>query len=170
VITACAGTCSRFLYGRTNKRGALASNRAEGHEAVHHLRSDRSVNRRVFLLILGAPAGYWDGVNVIQKLFKVMLVTVPYNYLFGFIPALMIGAVDDILLHIRMIGPFLRMALTGLVAFAATAILYGTLGSETGFQHYLLYGLVGFIPATFSSWLAHKFDKPTAINPGAVRA
>ena len=123
-----------------------------------------------FLLILGAPAGYWDGVNVIQKLFKVMLVTVPYNYLFGFIPALMIGAVDDILLHIRMIGPFLRMVLTGLVAFAATAILYGTLGSETGFQHYLLYGLVGFIPATFSSWLAHKFDKPTAIYPGAVRA
>ena len=99
-----------------------------------------------------------------------MLVTVPYNYLFGFIPALMMGAVDDILLHVRRIGPVLRMVLTGLVAFVATAILYGTLGTETGLKHYLLYGLVGFIPATISSWLAHKFDKPAAINPKAVRA
>ena len=123
-----------------------------------------------FLLVLGAPAGYWDGVNVFQKLFKVMLVTVPYHYLFGFIPALMMGAVDDILLHVRRIGPVLRMVLTGLVAFVATAILYGTLGTETGLKHYLLYGLVGFIPATISSWLAHKFDKPAAINPKAVRA
>ena len=123
-----------------------------------------------FLLILGAPAGYWDGVNVFRKLLKVMLVTVPYNYLFGFIPALMMGAVDDILFHVRKIAPVLRMVLTGLVAFAATAILYGTLGTETGFKHYLLYGLVGFIPATISSWLAHRFDKPAAINPNAVRA
>lgn len=115
-----------------------------------------------FLLILGAPAGYWDGVNVFQKLFKVMLVTVPYNYLFGFIPALMIGAVDDILFHVRKIGPVLRMVLTGLVAFVATAILYGTLCTETGLKHYVLYGLVGFVPATISSWLAHKFDKPAA--------
>ena len=123
-----------------------------------------------FLLILGAPAGYWDGVNVFRKLLKVMLVTVPYNYLFGFIPALMMGAVDDILFHVRKIAPVLRMVLTGLVAFAATAILYGTLGTETGFKHYLLYGLVGFIPAALSSRLAHRFVKPAAINPNAVPA
>lgn len=112
------------------------------------------------LLILGTPAGYWDGPDVLKKLFKVVMITIPYNYLFGFIPALMIGAVDDILFHVRRISPVLRMLLTGLVAFAATAVLYGTLGTETGFNHYLLYGLVGFIPATFSSWLAHRFDKP----------
>lgn len=58
-----------------------------------------------FLLVLGTPDGYWDGADVIKKLFKVLLVTLPYNYLFGIIPALMIGAVDDIFLHIRRISP-----------------------------------------------------------------
>ncbi len=123
-----------------------------------------------FLLILGAPAGYWDGVNVFEKLFKVMLVTIPYNYLFGFIPALMIGAVDDIFLHVKKISPALRMLLTGLVAFVATAILYGTLGTETGLKHYLLYGLVGFVPATISSWLAHKYDKVSGPRPNTMHA
>jgi hypothetical protein len=114
------------------------------------------------LLVLGAPAGYWDKPDVMRKLFTVVLSTVPYNYLFGIIPALMVGAVDDILFHIQKVIPVLRMLLTGLVAFGATAILYGTLGTETGFRHYLLYGLVGFIPATISSWLAHKTDKSAA--------
>lgn len=112
------------------------------------------------LLVLGAPAGYWERPDVVKKLFTVVVSQVPYNYLFGIIPALMMGAVDDILLHVRKIAPALRMLLTGLVAFAATAVLYGTLGTETGFKHYVLYGLVGFIPATFSSWLAHKTDRP----------
>ena len=118
------------------------------------------------LLILGAPAGYWDRPDVLKKLFTVVLTQVPYNYLFGLIPALMIGAVDDILLHVRKIPPVLRMLLTGLVAFAGTSFLYGTLGTETGLKHYLLYGLVGFIPATISSWLAHKTDGGAA--PQAV--
>lgn len=118
------------------------------------------------LLILGAPAGYWDRPDVLKKLFTVVLTQVPYNYLFGLIPALMIGAVDDILLHVRKIPPVLRMLLTGLVAFAGTSFLYGTLGTETGLKHYLLYGLVGFIPATISSWLAHKTDGDAA--PQAV--
>ncbi len=123
-----------------------------------------------FLLVLGTPDGYWDGDNVIRKLFKVLVVTLPYNYLFGIIPALMIGAVDDIFLHVRRISPTVRMVLTGLVAFAATAVLYGTLGTETGLKHYFLYGLVGFIPATFSSWLAHKFDKVGGARPNAMSA
>lgn len=118
------------------------------------------------LLILGAPAGYWDRPDVLKKLFTVVLTQVPYNYLFGLIPALMIGAVDDILLHVRKIPPVWRMLLTGLVAFAGTSFLYGTLGTETGLKHYLLYGLVGFIPATISSWLAHKTDGDAA--PRAV--
>ncbi|MDH8206471.1 DUF5413 family protein, partial [Klebsiella pneumoniae] len=53
-----------------------------------------------FLLVLGTPEGYWDGADVVKKLFKVLLMTIPYNYLFGIIPALMIGAVDDILFHV----------------------------------------------------------------------
>ncbi len=123
-----------------------------------------------FLLILGTPAGYWDGPNVVGKLFKVLLMTIPYNYLFGIIPALMIGAVDDIFLHVRKIGPVLRMVLTGFVAFAATAVLYGTLGTETGLKHYILYGLVGFIPAVISSWLANKYDKAGAVRRAALNA
>ena len=112
------------------------------------------------LLVLGAPTGYWDRPDVLKKLAWVVFSTLPYNYLFGIIPVLMIAAVDDILLHVRQIRPRLRMLLTGLVGFAATAALYGTLGSETGLKHYLLYGLAGFVPATISSWLAHKFDGP----------
>jgi len=116
-----------------------------------------------FLLVLGTPEGYWAGADVMKKLFKVLLMTIPYNYLFGIIPALMIGAVDDILFHDMRIGPVPRKFLTGLVAFCATAILYGTLGSETGLKHYFLYGLVGFVPATISSWLAHRFDKQPGV-------
>ncbi len=114
------------------------------------------------LLVLGAPAGYWDKPDVVRKLFTIVLSQVPYNYLFGIIPALMIGAVDDIFFHVRQMSPVVRMLLTGLVAFAATAILYGTLGTETGLKHFALYGLVGFFPATVSSWLAHKTDKTAA--------
>ncbi len=98
-----------------------------------------------------------------------MLSQVPYNYLFGIIPALMIGAVDDILFHARRITPVLRMLLTGLIAFGATSFLYGTLGTETGLKHYLLYGLVGFIPATISSWLAHKTDKDVVLQEAPGR-
>ena len=114
------------------------------------------------LLVLGAPSGYWSQPDVVSKLSSVVFKTLPYNYLFGVIPTLMIGAVDDILFHVRRISPALRMMLTGAVGFIATAILYGSLGSETGIKHYVLYGLVGFIPAAFSSWLAHKFDRTDA--------
>lgn len=114
------------------------------------------------LLVLGAPSGYWSQPDVAGKLFSVVVKTVPYNYLFGVIPTLMIGAIDDILSHVRRISPALRMVLVGAVGFIATAVLYGTLGSETGLKHYALYGLVGFIPAALSSWLAHKFDPTDA--------
>lgn len=120
-----------------------------------------------FLLLAGAPAGYWDKPDVLKKLVTVAISVLPYNYLFGIIPVLMIAAVDDILMHVRQISPLLRMFLTGLVAFAATAGMYGTLSGETGFKHYLLYGIVGFVPAAISSWLAHKVDAPAAVQADA---
>ena len=49
------------------------------------------------------------------KLFVVFFKTLQYSYLFGFLPSLMIGAVDDILIHVRRIGPVLRMLLVGAV-------------------------------------------------------
>lgn len=110
------------------------------------------------LLLVGTPAGYWDKPFMAElgKLFTVLISTIQYTYLFGVIPALMTGAVDDILYHIKRIGPVFRMLLTGAFGFVATALLYGTLGSETGVEHYALYGLVGLVPATLSSLLAHK--------------
>ena len=83
MITACAGTCSRFLMA---VRISVARWQATGQRVMKRYIIFAAIGPLIggfFLLILGAPAGYWDGVNVIQKLFKVMLVTVPYNYLFG---------------------------------------------------------------------------------------
>lgn len=120
-----------------------------------------------FMLLAGAPAGYWDKPDMLKKLVSVAILVLPYNYLFGIIPVLMIAAVDDILMHVNQIRPLLRMFLTGFIAFVATAVIYGTLGGQTGFKHYLLYGLIGFVPAAISSWLAHKFDAPNAVQINA---
>ena len=73
--------------------------------------------------------------------------TLQYSYLFGILPALMIGAVDDILIHVKRIGPVLRMLLVGAVAFFAAELMYGSRGPDSGVVQFILYGLVGFIPA-----------------------
>ena len=58
----------------------------------------------------------------------------------------MIGAVDDILFHVKRIGPVLRMLLVGAVAFVAAELMYGSRGPDSGVFQFILYGLVGFIP------------------------
>ena len=83
--------------------------------------------------------------------------TLQYSYLFGFLPSLMIGAVDDILLHVRRVGPVLRMLLVGLIAFILAAFTYGSRGSDSGAVQFILYGLVGFVPAVLSSWFVHHY-------------
>jgi hypothetical protein len=80
----------------------------------------------------------------------------------------MIGAVDDILFHVRRIGPVLRMLLVGAIAFAATEFLYGSRGPDNGLFQFVMFGLVGFIPGTVSSWLVHKFveePQPAPVAP-----
>lgn len=87
--------------------------------------------------------------------------TLQYSYLFGLLPSLMLGAVDDILFHVKRIGPVIRMLTVGVIAFAATEFLYGSRGPDSGALQFVLYGLVGFIPGTASSWLAHEvIDRP----------
>ena len=54
-----------------------------------------------------------------NKLFAVFLKTLQYSYLFGILPALMLGAVDDIVFHVKRMGPVIRMLIVGLIAFAA---------------------------------------------------
>ena len=112
------------------------------------------------LLTSTITSGYWSNqLNAAQvgKLVTVFVTTVQYSYLFGILPALMIGAIDDILFHVRRIGPVLRMLLVGAAAFVAAAMTYGSRGSDSGLFQMVMYGLVGFIPGTVSSWLVHKF-------------
>ena len=112
-----------------------------------------------FLLVATTVmSGYWDQPTWSQvgKLFTVFLKTLQYSYLFGILPVLMIAAVDDILFHVKRIGPVVRMLGVGVVAFIAADFMYASRGSETGLTQLILYGLVGFVPATVSSWLAHE--------------
>ncbi len=119
-----------------------------------------------FLLLLATTvmSGYWSrppSLSETEKLFAVFATTLQYSYLFGILPALMIGAVDDILFHVKRIGPVVRMLIVGLTAFVAAELLYGSRGPDSGALQFILYGLVGFVPGTVSSWLAHDaVDKP----------
>jgi hypothetical protein len=111
------------------------------------------------LLTTTMMSGYLSSASVaeIGKLFAVFFKTLQYSYLFGILPALMLGAVDDILWHVKRIVPVLRVLLVGLVGFAAAELMYGSRGPDSGALQFVMYGLVGFIPATLSSFLAHRY-------------
>ena len=118
-----------------------------------------------FWLLLATTymSGYWTETNwaEVAKLFVVFAKTLQYSYLFGILPALMLGAVDDILFHVKRIGPLGRMLIVGAVGFIAAELLYGSRGPDSGVTQFFLYGLVGFIPGTASSRLTHKtMDEP----------
>ena len=81
------------------------------------------------LLTTTVMSGYWShppSLSEAEKLLAVFVTTLQYSYLFGFLPALMVGAVDDILFHVKRIGPVIRMLIVGLIAFAAAELLYGS--------------------------------------------
>ena len=120
------------------------------------------------LLATTVMSGYWTHTDwsEVAKLFVVFAKTLQYSYLFGILPALMIGAVDDILFHVKRISPLGRMLIVGAIAFVAAETLYGSRGPDSGALQFVLYGLVGFIPGTFSSWLAHEaIDQPAKPSP-----
>ena len=113
----------------------------------------------LLLLVTTVMSGYWTHTDLseVKKLFVVFAMTLQYSYLFGILPALMLGAIDDILFHVKRIGWRVRLLIVGLVAFIAAELLYGSRGPDSGALQFVLYGLVGFVPATLSSWLAHKY-------------
>ena len=120
----------------------------------------------LLLLILTYQSGYWAQTswNEVGKLFAVFFKSLQYNYLFGFLPALMMCAVDDILTHVRRIGPGLRILLLGALAFVLAALAY----SASGPVHWLIYGMVGFVPTALSAWLVHRYvEEP---RPAAAAA
>ncbi len=87
--------------------------------------------------------------------------TVQYGYLFGLVPVLMIAAVDDILSHVRRIGWVARMVLVGVLGFCRRGTDFGSRASDAGVAQFILYGLVGLVPAMLSSFLAaHKYAEP----------
>ena len=119
-----------------------------------------------FLLLLTTTvmSGYWShppSASEIEKVLAVFANTLQYSYLFGILPTLMTAAVDDILFHVKKIGPFARMLILGALAFVAAALLYGSRGPDSGVTQFILYGLVGLFPAMICSWLGHQaIDKP----------
>ena len=112
------------------------------------------------LLTTTVMAGYWShppSLAEIGKVFAVFLKSLQYSYLFGILPALMLGAVDDILFHVKRVSPLLRALLVGVVGFIAAEMTYGSRGPDSGALQFVMYGLVGFIPAVVASWLVHAF-------------
>ena len=126
------------------------------------------------LLTTTLMSGYWSShppsAGEIGKLLTLFVTTLQYSYLFGLLPSLMIGAVEDILFHVKRIGAPLRILLVGVVAFAAAELLYGSRGQDSGAFQFVMYGLVGFIPATISAWLVHRYveeQQPVQATPAA---
>jgi uncharacterized membrane protein YeaQ/YmgE (transglycosylase-associated protein family) len=112
----------------------------------------------LLLFVTTYQSGYWEHTSLAEvgKFFLGFFKTLQYNYLFGIVPSLMMGAIDDILYHVRRIGSVLRVLIVGLAGFAA-AVLYSARGPGSGLFPYFLYGLIGLVPAMLSSWLAHKY-------------
>jgi len=113
----------------------------------------------ILLFVTTYQSGYWEQTSLaeVEKLFVVFIKTLQYSYLFGIVPSLMIGAIDDILYHVRRISPLVRMLLVGVVAFAAATLLYSSRGPDSGAVQFFLYGLVGLVPGMLSSWLSHRY-------------
>lgn len=121
-----------------------------------------------FLLLLATTvsSGYWTETNwgEVGKFLAAFVKTMPYSYLFGIVPALMMGAIDDILMHVQRIKPVLRAAIMACIAFALAELLYGSRGPDTGALQFVLYGIVGLVPAVISSWLSHQYaDGPQQV-------
>jgi uncharacterized membrane protein YeaQ/YmgE (transglycosylase-associated protein family) len=114
-----------------------------------------------FLLLFATTwaSGYWTDTNLaeIGKLFLVFAKTLQYAYLFGIVPALMLAAVDEILCHVKRISWVVRMLIVAALGFLAAELLYGSRGPDSGAVQFILYGLVGCVPATLSSYLAHRY-------------
>ena len=123
----------------------------------------------LMLFATTVASGYWTETNFreVGKFFVAFVKTLQYSYLFGIVPALMVGAIDDILCHVRRIRPVVRMLIVGAIGFTA-AFFYGSRGPDTGVLQLLLLllnGLVGLAPAMLASWLAHRYaDTPQPVH------
>ena len=121
----------------------------------------------LMLFATTVASGYWIETSwaEIGKFLAAFFKTLQYSYLFGIVPALMISAIDDILFHVRRLSPPARIAIVSVIGFVASELLYGSRGPDAGPMQFLLYGLVGMVPAMLSSWLAHRYaDAPRPVH------
>jgi multisubunit Na+/H+ antiporter MnhB subunit len=112
-------------------------------------------------------SGYWTDTSwsEVGKFLGAFFKTLQYSYLFGIVPMLKLGANDDILYHVKRISFVVRILMMGAIGFATASLLYGSRGPDTGALQFVLYGVVGMVPAMLSSWLAHKYaDEPQAAH------
>ena len=116
----------------------------------------------LLLLVTTFQSGYWTETDAseVAKLFVVFAKSLQFSYLFGVLPVMIFAAIDDIVSHVRWINAVMRILMLGVLAFLAAAILYGGRGADSGVTQFILYGLVGLVPAMLSSWLAQ--DKKAA--------
>src|SRR5258708_19838049 len=77
----------------------------------------------LLLLVTTYMSGYSTETNLaeVAKLFVVFAKTLQYSYLFGVLPPLMSGAVDDIPFPVQTIGPLGRILTVAAVGFIAAA-------------------------------------------------
>lgn len=121
-----------------------------------------------FLMLLATTvtSGYWTETSLkeVAKFLGAFVRTLQYSYLFAIVPMLMVGAIDDILYHVKRISPVLRLLIIGAIGFVVASLLYGSRGPDAGVMQFVLYGAVGMVPAMLASWLAHKYaDEPRTV-------
>jgi hypothetical protein len=112
----------------------------------------------LLLLVTTILSGYWTKTNLseVAKLFVVFVKSLQFSYLFGVLPVMIFAAVDDIVSHVKWINAVMRMLMVGAMAFFAAAILYSGRGADSGVTQFILYGLVGLVPAMLCSWLSRE--------------
>jgi glucose-6-phosphate-specific signal transduction histidine kinase len=110
----------------------------------------------LLLLVTTTLSGYWTQTDLseVAKLFVVFVKSLQFSYLFGILPVLIFAALDDIFSHVRWMKAWQRMLVVGAIAFLAAGILYGGKGADSGAVQFILYGLVGLLPAMLCSRLA----------------
>ncbi|WP_315831023.1 DUF5413 family protein [Bradyrhizobium prioriisuperbiae] len=116
----------------------------------------------VLMVVSSVSSGYWyKPDSSLLKFLSVLGSALPISYMFGLPSAVLFAAVDDIICHIRSIGPVVRMVLVGAFAFVVAIVLSGTTGGKIEIE----YGLAGLVPAMLLSWWAHRVSPITPPAP-----